>query len=111
MNEEQYAKIVADLARNCQEHESYNRRLREHDEALKKQSDILVVLERQNSNIERLTSSMTRVEKSMEKVDKRLDAIEKEPADKWKKISFEIIKYVVLAIVAVAVGVFIGGNV
>ena len=111
MNEEQYAKIVADLARNDQEHESYNRRLREHDEALKKQSDILVVLERQNSNIERLTGSMTRMEKSMEKVDKRLDAIEKEPADKWKKISFEIIKYVVLAIVAVAVGVFIGGNV
>lgn len=111
MNEEQYAAIVADLARNNQEHESYNRRLREHDEALKKQSDILVILERQNSNIERLTGSMNRMEKSMEKVDKRLDAIEKEPADKWKKISFEIIKYVVLAIVAVAVGVLIGGNV
>ena len=111
MNEEQYAKIMSDLARNDQEHESYNRRLREHDEALKKQNDILVVLERQNNNIERLTGSMSRMEKSMEKVNTRLDEIEKEPADKWKKISFEIIKYVVLAIVAVAVGVLIGGNV
>ena len=111
MNEEQYASIIADLARNNQEHESYNRRLREHDEALKKQNDILVVLERQSSNIERLTTSMTRMEQSMERVDKRLDEIEREPADKWKKISFEIIKYVVLAIAAVAVGFFIGGRV
>lgn len=110
MNEEQYAQIIADLARNDQEHQSYNRRLREHDEALKKQSDILVVLERQNSNIERLTGSMTRMEQSMERVDKRLDEIEQAPADKWKKISFEIIKYVVLAIVAVGVGVLLGGR-
>ena len=110
MNEEQHAKIMSDLARNEQEHASYNRRLQEHDEALKKQNDILIVLERQGNNIERLTGSMSRIEKSMEKVDKRLDEIEREPADKWKKISFEIIKYVVLAIVAVAVGVLIGGN-
>ena len=110
MNEEQYAKIMSDLARNEQEHESYNRRLREHDEALKKQSDILVILEKQNGNIERLTGSMNRMEKSMENVDKRLNAIEKEPADKWKKISFEIVKYVVLAFAALAVGYFVGGK-
>lgn len=110
MNDEQYAKIMMDLARNEQEHESYNRRLREHDEALKKQSDILVILEKQNGNIERLTGSMNRMEKSMENVDKRLDAIEKEPGDKWKKISYEIIKYIVLAILAVIAGYCIGSN-
>lgn len=113
MTEEQYARIIADMARNEQEHESYNRRLHEHDEQLKKQNDILIVLERQSNNIERLTSSMKGIEQSLTSMDKRLDAIEKEPADKWKKISFEIVKYVILAIVAVAVGFFIGngGNV
>ena len=111
MTEDQYAEIKAKLAANDTEHSSFKRRLDEHDDALKEQNKIFVALEKQNSNIERLTDSMNRMGKNMENVDKRLDAIEKEPADKWKKISFEIIKYVVLAIVAVAVGVLIGGNV
>ena len=38
MTEEQYAEIRAALASNATEHESYNRRLREHDERLQKQS-------------------------------------------------------------------------
>ena len=40
MTEEQYAEIRAALASNATEHESYNRRLREHDERLQKQSEI-----------------------------------------------------------------------
>lgn len=107
MTEDQYAEIKAKLAANDTEHSSFKRRLDEHDDALKEQNKIFVALEKQNSNIERLTDSMNRMGKNMENVDKRLDAIEKEPADKWKKITFEIIKYVVIALVGLAVGYII----
>lgn len=52
-----------------------------------------------------------RVENAVGKLDKRITEIEKEPGERWKKISFEIIKYVVLAVVGVAVGYFINGGV
>ena len=45
----------------------------------------------------------------MDKLDKRISVIEREPADKWKKLAFEIVKYIVLAAVGVAVGYIIKG--
>ena len=104
MNEEQYAKVLAELARNDQEHESYNRRLKEHDIALQKQGDILVILERQNGNIERLTGSMNRMEASMENMDKRLETIEKEPGAKWKNASWEVFKWALIGLLTLLVG-------
>lgn len=104
MNEEQYAKLLSELARNDQEHESYNRRLREHDEALKKQADILVILERQNGNIERLTGSMNRMEKSVENMDKRLESIEAEPGDKWKRTSADVFKWAIIGLLGFLAG-------
>ena len=38
-----------------------------------------------------------------------LESIEHEPGEKWKKITFEIVKYLVLAAVGVAAGYFIKG--
>lgn len=104
MNEDQYAEIHAQLAANEIEHKEMRRRLDNHAEALKKQGEILVLLERQSNAIERMGRALDRVEKAVESVDSRVGEIEKEPADKWKKTSWEILKYVILAIVAVAVG-------
>ena len=107
MNEEQYAAIREELASNRTEHESYNRRLREHDEKLERQGEILVVLERLTNTVQSLTAKMTEVSGTIHSVDKRLDELEREPADKWKKITWEVVKYAVLAIIGAVVGYYI----
>lgn len=109
MNEEQYAKILSDLAANDKEHESYNRRLKEHDESLKKLSETQVILERLSNAVSNLTASVGEIKVSVQGVGNRLDAIEREPADNWKKIMFEIIKYIVIAAIGAGVGIIIKG--
>ena len=109
MNEEQYAAIREELAANQKEHESYNRRLREHDEKLEKQNEILVLLERLTNTVKNLSEKMGEVNTTVQGMDKRLDEIEREPADKWKKVTWEVLKTVVLAIAGVAIGYFIKG--
>lgn len=104
MNEDQYADIRAQLAANEIEHNDFKRRLDNHSESLKKYGEILVIMERQSNAIESMGGAVGRVEKKVDSIDNRVAIIEKEPADKWKKTSWEILKYVVLAIVAVAVG-------
>lgn len=107
MDEEKYTEIVARLAANDTEHSSFKRRLDEHDGAIKEQNRIFIALEKQSSAIESMNTSMGRVEKKVDGISGRVDALEKEPGDKWKKITWEIIKYLVLAAVGVAAGYFI----
>ena len=109
MNEEQYAKIIADLASNEKEHESFRRRLNDHDKLLEGQNKILVAMEKQSGAIQSMNDSMGRMEKKVEKIDGRVAAMEKEPADKWKKITWEIIKWVAVAILAGVVGYVVHG--
>ena len=104
MNEDQYADIRAQLAANEIEHNDFKRRLDNHSESLKKYGEILVIMERQSNAIENMGGAVSRVEKKVDSIDNRVAVIEKEPADKWKKTTWEILKYVVLAIVAAAVG-------
>lgn len=109
MNEEQYADIKAQLSSNAKEHESYNRRLADHDESLKKLAETQVILERLSNAVSNLTASVGEIKVSVQGVGNRLDAIEREPADNWKKITFEVVKYIALALVGVAVGYIIKG--
>ena len=104
MNEEQYAKILADLAANQKEHESYNRRLKEHDEKLERQAEILIVLERLTQTVKGLTDRMGEINTSFKALDSRLEDIEKEPGDNWKRITFEVLKWAVIGILAFAAG-------
>ena len=109
MNEEQYAAIVGDLKANSKEHESYNRRLADHDEQLAKLSETYVMLERLSNSVANLTTGIGELKNAIQSVDRRVASLETEPGDKWKKISFEIVKYVVLAAIGVAVGYIIKG--
>ena len=110
MNEEQYAKIVADLASNETEHKSFKRRLDEHDESIKKQGEILIIMERQSNAIERMGKALDRVEKAVESVDSRVAELEREPGDKWKKITWEVLKYFLLAVAGLIIGYIIKGT-
>lgn len=107
MDEERYAEIVAKIAANETEHSSFKRRLDEHDTAIREQNKIFIALEKQSNAIESMNISMGRVEKKVDGISGRVDALEKEPAEKWKKITWEIIKYLVLALVGLAAGWFL----
>lgn len=104
MNEDQYAELLAKMASNETEHKSFRRRLDEHAESLKRYGEILVIMERQSNAIERMGKALDRVEKTVASVDSRVAVLEKEPGEKWKKVSWEILKYVLLALAGLAMG-------
>ena len=109
MNEEQYAEIKGMLMANEKEHQSYNRRLQDHDEHLTKLDQTYIILERLTNSVNSLTSSVGDMKTTLQSVDRRVSEIEKEPADKWKKLTWKIVELVIAAIVGAAIAVFIKG--
>lgn len=103
MNEEQYARIVASIESNETEHRSYNRRLSEHDKAIWELQQTQVQLANLTNAVNNLATGMTDLKTVVQTVDKRVADMEKEPADKWKKVTWEIIKAIVLAGVGAAI--------
>ena len=97
--------VAEETARNEAEHSSYKRRLSDLEDGYKQQNGILITLQKQADAIESIDKKIDGVTGAVEGVSTRLDKIEQEPADKWKKISFEIVKYIVIAAVGVIVGV------
>ena len=71
---------------------------------MQKQNDILLAMQKQSDAIERVAESVGRVEKKVTSIDERVATLEKEPAEKWRRITWEVLKYVVLALVGLAVG-------
>lgn len=109
MNEEQYADVMGALRANDKEHESYNRRLHEHDEAIKELQRTQIQLERLTNAVNNLTEGISEVKSAVQSVDRRVADLEREPSEKWKKITWEIIKAVVLAAAGIAIGYFTKG--
>lgn len=113
MNEHDFmelkAKVDEQTATNKAEHESFKRRLKDLEDGGKERTEMLLAIQRQGDAIQSMDKKMDGIAVSVGRVEKRVDEIEKEPADKWKKISFEIVKYVVLAAVGVAVGYILKG--
>ena len=98
-------KVAEETGYNEAEHDAFNRRIEALENGGKTQNEILVTLQRQADNIETMNEKIDAVSTSVEHVAERVTVIEKEPADKWKKITFEVIKCVVLAVAGIAVGV------
>jgi len=107
MNEEQYAEVMAKIASNETEHKSFCRRLDEHDALLREQNKIVIAIEKQSNAIETMNTSMGRVEKKVDSLSGRVDAMEKKPGEKWEKVTWEILKYVLLAVAGVVIGKFL----
>lgn len=102
-------KLIQDNAANTMEHQSFRRRLDELDQRTQKQNDILITLEKQNNAIENMGQTLVRVEKNVEDVGRRVRTLEGEPGEKYKKISGEILKYVLLALVGMVLGWLFNG--
>ena len=100
----QIAQLSEGMAENRTEHRSFRRRLDELEENGRRQNEILLTLQRQADAIESINKKIDGVVDSVRAVAGRVSEIEKEPAERWKKVSFEIIKYIVLAAVGAAIG-------
>lgn len=109
MNDEQYAEIIGALRANEQEHSSYNRRLHEHDEKIDKLQQTQIQLANLTNAVNNLASGIGEVKTAVQSVDKRVGELEREPADKWKKITWEIVKAVVMAAVGAGIAVLTRG--
>ena len=109
MNDEQYAEIIGALRANEQEHSSYNRRLHEHDEKIDKLQQTQVQLANLTNAVNNLANGIGEVKTAVQSVDKRVGELEREPADKWKKITWEIVKAVVMAAVGAGIALLTRG--
>jgi peptidoglycan hydrolase CwlO-like protein len=109
MNDEQYAEIIGALRANEQEHASYNRRLHEHDEKIDKLQQTQVQLANLTNAVNNLANGIGEVKTAVQSVDKRVGELEREPADKWKKITWEIVKAVVLAAAGAGIAILTRG--
>lgn len=105
MNDEQYAEIIGALRANEQEHSSYNRRLHEHDEKIDKLQQTQIQLANLTNAVNNLASGIGEVKTAVQGVDKRVAELEREPADKWRKVTWEIIKAVVMAAVGAGIAI------
>ena len=108
-NEEHIAALREGMAANDKEHESFRRRLHEHDERLSQLSELTIAVRRQGDVMERVVESQKETQESVNRIENRVVQLEREPAEKWKKITYEVMRYVVLAAIGVAVGYFIQG--
>lgn len=102
-------RVSAETASNKEAHASFKRRLDSLEEDSKRQTELLLTMQRQADAIEGLDKKMDGIAASVSNVEKRVEEIEKEPGDKWKKLAYEVIKYIVIAVVGVAAGYFIKG--
>jgi len=74
---------------------------------LEKLEDSVAEIQRLTIAVEKMAISTESMAKEIQRQGERLDAIEKEPADNWKKVTWEILKYAIvlaLGIIAVKVG-------
>ncbi|MBP3411370.1 MAG: hypothetical protein J6M10_10295 [Clostridia bacterium] len=111
MNEHDFmelkTKVDEQTAANRAEHASFKRRLDSLEEAGKERTEMLLAIQRLGDAQEAVAEKVAGIATSVDGVEKRLDKIEKEPGEETKKLRFEIIKYIVLAVLGVFVGYFL----
>ena len=111
MNEHEFLEVKQQVdqetAANHAEHASFKRRLDLLEGAAKERTEMLIAIQRQGDAIEHIGEKVGEIAVSVNKVEQRVDDIESEPAEKYKKITFEIVLCVVLAVVGAVVGYFI----
>lgn len=109
MTEHEYAELRATLAAASQEHSSFRRRLDTLETESKEHGAIVKEIWSLSAAIKSILESQQRTEKEIKSIDNRVAKLETEPAEKWRKITWELVKAVVLAAAGVIVGRLIGG--
>jgi predicted RNase H-like nuclease (RuvC/YqgF family) len=99
MNDEQYAEVLGALRANEKEHESYNRRLHEHDDDIRKLRETQIQIERLTNAVNNLAAGIGEVKTAVQGVDRRVADLEREPGEKWKKVTWKVAELLLAAIV------------
>lgn len=107
MDEREYAEIVAKLAANDKEHQSYNRRLGEHDDDIRRLRETQVQIERLTNAVNNLATGIGEVKAAVQGMDRRIADLEREPGEKWKKATWKVVELVLAAAVGAALAYFI----
>lgn len=118
--------VARETSANAEVHKEHERRIAQLEENGKRQSDILVTLQKQADAIEsmngkidtfsekvdsKIDSMSERMEGIVNRQDQRITNLEREPGEKWKKISFEVIKYLVIAAVGAGIAFLTKGGI
>lgn len=101
------SQVDRETAANEAEHNSFKRRLNALEAAEKERTEMLLAIQSLGDAVKNVSTKVGEIAVSVNKVEQRVDEIESEPGDQYKKLKYEIIKCVVLAIVGVAIGYFI----
>lgn len=101
------SQVDKETAANQAEHEMFKRRIKDLEEAGKERTEMLLAIQRLGDAVKNVSTKVGEIAVSVSNVERRVDEIENEPADKYKKLTFEVIKYILLAVVGVVVGYFI----
>ena len=88
--------------------ESFRRRLKEHDERIVQINDLTLAVQRQGDVMERVVDAQQKTQQSIDRVEKRVVDLEREPADQWRKLAFEIIKWAVIGALGLIAGYILG---
>ena len=102
--QEQVSELAEHIAEGRGDLRAILHRLDELEDRERRSSGMDVALQRQADAIDALHEKVDKLAERTDGVSGRVSEIEKEPGERWKKISFEIIKYIVLAAVGAAVG-------
>ena len=100
----QISQMTENVAESRGDQQTILYRLGELEQGYRRQGDLNVALQRQTDAIETLQEKVNMLAEKLRGVADRVAEIEKEPGERWKKIGFEIIKYIVLAAVGAAIG-------
>lgn len=103
--------VAEETGANTVAHQSMEHRLDVLEENMKEQNGILVTLQKQADAIESMNGKIDGISDNVKGVVDRIDKIEHEPGDKYKKLKFEIIKYVVIGIIGGAIGYVLNGGI
>lgn len=100
----QVSRLSERIAEDRGDHRAILHRLEELEEGGKRLSGALMSLGRQGDAIGALNEKIDQLNASLSSVSGRVTEIEKEPGERWKKIGFELIKYIVLAAAGAVIG-------
>ena len=101
--------VAEEIGRNELAHESYERRFTELKDTSKKQTDMLVAMQKQADAIEKVSGKVDSIATSVNNISERVSVIEKEPGDKFKKISAKVLEWAVLLVLGVVAGIVLKG--
>lgn len=104
---QQITELREAMSSNSQAHTEYERRLTDLENYRDYEWKALLTMQDIKNDTQNIVKQFDKLEKKMDALTTRVDALEREPATNWKKMGFEIVKYVALALIGAAMGYLI----